>query len=111
MGLKHILSPEQEVANNIAEQLTNPGVLMCVNLPNDHEIIEVSAPSKLHGRTLQDIGLRKKYNINLVTLLKKDGDEHQIKGVPGPDTIIDKGDIIMIFGLTKEVNRFIEINA
>ena len=59
MGLKHILSPEQEVANNIAEQLTNPGVLMCVNLPNDHEIIEVSAPSKLHGRTLQDIGLRK----------------------------------------------------
>ena len=111
MGLKHILSPEQEVANNIAEQLTNPGVLMCVNLPNDHEIIEVSAPSKLHGRTLQDIGLRKKYNINLVTLLKKDGDEHQIKGVPGPDTIIDKGDIIMIFGLTKDVNRFIEINA
>ena len=111
MGLKHILSPEQEVANNIAEQLTNPGVLMCVNLPDDHEIIEVAAPSKLHGRTLQDIGLRKKYNINLVTLLKKDGGEHHIKGVPGPETIIDNGDIIMIFGLTKDVNRFIEINA
>jgi len=31
--------------------------------------------------------------------------------VPGPDTVIDEGDIIMIFGLTKDVNRFIEINA
>ena len=55
-GLETHSESEQEVANNIAEQLTNPGVLMCVNLPNDHEIIEVSAPSKLHGRTLQDIG-------------------------------------------------------
>lgn len=111
MGLEHILSPELEVANNIAEQLTNPGVLMCVNLPDDHEIIEVAAPKKLHGRTLQDIGLRKKYNINLVTLLKQEGEEHHIKGVPGPETVIDEGDIIMIFGLTKDVNRFIEINA
>ena len=32
MGLQHILSPEQEVANNVVEQLTNPGVLMCVQL-------------------------------------------------------------------------------
>ena len=111
MGLQHILSPELEVANNIAEQLTNPGVLMCVNLPDDHEIIEVAAPKKLHGRTLQDVGLRKKYNINLVTLLKQEGEEHQIKGVPGPETVIEEGDIVMIFGLTKDVNRFIEINA
>ena len=111
MGLQHILSPELEVANNIAEQLTNPGVLMCVNLPDDHEIIEVAAPKKLHGRTLQDVGLRKKYNINLVTLLKQEGEEHHIKGVPGPETVIEEGDIVMIFGLTKDVNRFIEINA
>ena len=110
-GLQHILSPELEVANNIAEQLTNPGVLMCVNLPDDHEIIEVAAPKKLHGRTLQDVGLRKKYNINLVTLLKQEGEEHHIKGVPGPETVIEEGDIVMIFGLTKDVNRFIEINA
>jgi Trk K+ transport system NAD-binding subunit len=57
------------------------------------------------------VALRKKYNINLVTLLKQEGEEHHIKGVPGPDTVIDEGDIIMIFGLTKDVNRFIEINA
>jgi trk system potassium uptake protein TrkA len=111
MGVHNVLSPEQEVANNVAEQLTNPGVLMCVNLPDEHEIIEVAAPKKLVGRTLQDIGLRNKYNINLVTILKKEEDGHHIKGVPGPDTLIGEGDVIMIFGLTKDVNRFIEINA
>ena len=111
MGIEHVLSPELEVANNVAEQLTTPGVLMCVNLPDEHEIIEVTAPKKLHGRTLEDIGLRKKYKVNLITVLKKSDDGHRIKGVPGPDTTIDEGDIIMIFGLTKDVNRFIEINA
>ena len=78
MGLQHILSPEQEVANNVVEQLTNPGVLMCVQLPDDYEIIEVEAPAKIIGRTLEDIGLRKKYNINLVTVLRKEGDGHHI---------------------------------
>lgn len=111
MGIEHVLSPELEVANNVAEQLTTPGVLMCVNLPDEHEIIEVEAPKKLHGRTLEDIGLRKKYKVNLITVLKKSEDGHRIKGVPGPDTVIEEGDIIMIFGLTKDVNRFIEINA
>jgi trk system potassium uptake protein TrkA len=111
MGLQHILSPEQEVANNVVEQLTNPGVLMCVQLPDNYEIIEVEAPTKIIGRTLEDIGLRKKYNINLVTVLRKEGDSHHINGVPGPDSTVNNGDIILVFGKIKDINRFIEINA
>lgn len=111
MGVDHILSPELEVANNVAEQLTNPGVLMCVQLPDDYEIIEVEAPPKIVGRTLEDIGLRKKYNINLVTILRKDGDGHHIYGVTGPESKVGPGDIILVFGQVKDINRFIEINA
>ena len=119
MDVDEILSPELEVANNVAEQLTNPGVKMYVELPDDYEIIEVEAPSKVIGRTLEDIGLRKKYNLNVVTLLKKtvnkDGDEerteHHIYGVPGPESTVSEGDILVIFGLDSDVNRFIEINA
>lgn len=119
MGVDEILSPEVEVANNVAEQLTNPGVKMCVELPDNYEIIEVEAPSKIIGRTLEDIGLRKKYNLNMVTVLKKttssEGDEekteHHIYGVPEPDSIIAEGDMLVLFGLNNDVNRFIEINA
>jgi len=119
MGVDEILSPELEVANNVAEQLTNPGVKMCVELPDNYEIIEVEAPSKIIGRTLEDIGLRKKYNLNMVTVLKKttsgEGDEekteHHIYGVPEPDSTIAEGDMLVLFGLSNDVNRFIEINA
>ncbi|CAI8366226.1 MAG: potassium channel family protein [Schleiferiaceae bacterium] len=112
MGVDHVLSPELEVANNVVEQLTNPGVLMCVQLPDEYEIIEVQAPAKIIGRTLEDIGLRKKYNINLVTLIRKEGDnQHHIYGVPSPETLVDQDDRILVFGQVKDINRFIEINA
>ena len=44
---------------------------MCMQLPDDFEIVEVKAPSAIFGRSLGDIGLREKYKLNLVTILRK----------------------------------------
>ena len=71
MGVTEILSPEDEVGGNVAEMLINPNVVMCMQLPDDFEIVEVKAPSAIIGRSLGDIGLREKYKLNLVTILRK----------------------------------------
>jgi trk system potassium uptake protein TrkA len=111
MGIKEVLSLEDEVSNNVAEQLINPSVLMSIQLPDNYEIVEIVAPNSIVGRTLADIGLREKYNLNLVTLLRKQTDEkHHIMGVPDPKTVIEIADIIIIFGTDKNIDRFIEIN-
>ncbi|MDX5326852.1 MAG: TrkA family potassium uptake protein, partial [Bacteroidota bacterium] len=91
MGISEILSPEDEVSSNVAEQLLNPGVLMCMSLPDDYEIIEVHAPRTLSNRTLADVGLREKYNLNLVTLLREQKGEHHIIGVPDAQTRVEEG--------------------
>jgi len=120
MGVTEILSPEDEVGGNVAEMLINPNVVMCMQLPDDYEIVEVKAPSAIFDRSLGDIGLREKYKLNLVTILrKKEGSteendnntkDYHIIGVPDSNTIIQKTDIIIIFGLTKNIERFLEIN-
>ena len=120
MGVTEILSPEDEVGGNVAEMLINPNVVMCMQLPDDYEIVEVKAPSAIFGRNLGDIGLREKYKLNLVTILRKNEDnlkendnsnkDYHIIGVPDSNTIIEKTDIIIIFGLTKNIERFLEIN-
>ena len=68
-------------------------------------------------RNLEDIGLRQKYKLNLVTLLRKqEGStsegtkDYHIIGVPDSKTVIEKTDIIVLFGLTKNIERFLEIN-
>ena len=111
MGITEILSPEDEVGNNVAENLVNPSVLMSLQLPDEYEIVEVKSPRAVYNRTLEDIGLREKYKINLVTMLRqgKDG-EHHIIGVPRADTVIQQDDIIIVFGKSNDITRFMEIN-
>ena len=116
MGVKEILSPENEVGNNVAETLLNPKLLTYAELPNQYEIVEVKAPPKVVGRTLQDIGLREKYDINAVTILQevtnsKDGKKDKyIDGVPSPDTVIKEADTVLLFGKVDDIERFLEIN-
>jgi len=111
MGIKEILQPEEEVGKNIAEQLFNPGVLMCMSLPDDYEIIEVQAPKSIAKRSLDAIGLREKYQLNLVTLLRKTKDEYHILGIPAAGSALEAEDLLVLFGKSKHIDRFIEINS
>mgnify|MGYP001210466560 CR=1 FL=1 len=126
MGVKEILSPEGEVSNAVAENLINPHVLMSVKLPDDYQIIEVKSPKGIAGRSLTEIGLREKYKINLVTLLRWDGQgeppaefmgenashvNHHIIGVPDGNMKIEQSDILLLFGTSRNIQRFIEINS
>lgn len=119
LGQVEILSPEFEVGKIVAEQLLNPSIVSVLQLPDNYEIAEVKSPKGSLNRSLQDIDLRGKYNLNLITIKreyeKKDEsgeilfDQHVI-GVPGPDTVIYDTDTIVLFGTAKDIQRFIDIN-
>ena len=118
MGVEEILSPEGEVGNVVAERLLNPSVLSVLQLPDDYEIAEIKAPKGTLNRTLENINLRDKYHLNLVTIkreyeVKKDSEvtfDQHIIGVPQPETVIYESDTIVVFGMTKDIEKFIEIN-
>ena len=109
LGVEEILSPEEEVGNNMAERLMHPSYNMCIELPDNYEIVEVEAPSTLVGRGLEDIDLAGKYHLNLVTVIKETGGEKHVVDLRS-DLVIEEGDEIVVFGLIKNVERFIDIN-
>ncbi|MBK5285270.1 MAG: TrkA family potassium uptake protein [Bacteroidia bacterium] len=118
LGLKEILSPENEVGSAVAERLLNPNIISTLMLPDDYEIVEIKTPPAIANRTIDDVGLRTKYNLNLITV-KREFDmnvkgqttrEQHIIGVPGSDTILYETDTIIVFGQAKDINRFIDIN-
>ena len=112
MGVTEILSPEEEVGINIAEKLMNPSMLMCMPLPDNYEIVEITAPKSVIGRSIKDLGLVAKYRLNLVTLIESNDDkELHIKGVIEDDEIIQSNHVLVVFGQTKDVERFIDINV
>ena len=112
MEVTEILSPEEEVGINIAERLMNPSMLMCMPLPDNYEIVEITAPKSVIGRSIKDLGLVAKYRLNLVTLIESNDDkELHIKGVIEDYEIIQSNHVLVVFGKTKDVERFIDINV
>ena len=118
IGVKEILTPEDEVAYVVREKLLNPNIVSFLQLPDDHEIAEIRAPKGVVGRTCDDVGFRNKYEMTLITIkrqyeLTKNGEdctEQHVVGVPKEDTVIQEKDTLVIFGAAKSVERFITIN-
>ncbi|MFM2189700.1 MAG: hypothetical protein RL491_86, partial [Bacteroidota bacterium] len=115
IGVSEILSPENDVGLAVAERLLNPNILTSLLLPDNYEIVEVKTPRSIANRTLGDINLRSKYNLNLITLKReteviKDGEvvkECHILGVPNSETVLIESDTIIVFGLVRDIERFI----
>jgi trk system potassium uptake protein TrkA len=120
IGVEEILSPESEVATIVAERLLNPSITAFLRLPDEYEIAEIKCPKGVANRTLEDIGLRDKYGLTLITLKRtyemkenQDGEvelEEHIIGVPKSETVIYETDTLVVVGLIRDVKRLIEIN-
>jgi trk system potassium uptake protein TrkA len=118
MGVKEILSPEDEVGVIVAERLTNPSLMSYLQLPDEYRVAEIKTPPNLIGRTLEEVNPRDKYNLSLITIKSEIGsndDEekltgHHIRGVPGSSTVLQENDFLIVFGKDKDIQKFIEIN-
>lgn len=118
IATRDILSPEDEVGSAMAQRLINPDILTFLDLPDDYEIAEIKAPVAVKNKTLEDIKLRDRYNLNLITI-QRDFEEMQdnevvksshLVGVPKAETVIFEGDTIFLMGKRKDIQRFLEIN-
>jgi trk system potassium uptake protein TrkA len=118
VGISEIFSPEVEVGLVVAERLINPNLVSYLQLPDGYRIAELIAPVNTIGRTLGDINLRDRYKLSLITIKKqfkvqgldKENVEQHISGVPDSKTILENTDNLVIFGKSKDIDRFIEIN-
>ncbi len=118
MGVKEILSPEDEVGVIVAERLTNPSLMSYLQLPDEYRVAEIKTPRNLAGRTHEEINLRDKYNLSLITIkgmeeTEEDGEKRKelhIKGVPVSSTVIKENDFLIVFGKDRDIQKFIEIN-
>ncbi len=119
LGIHEIVSPEVEVGISLAEKLLNPGMLTFMQLPDQYEIVEIEAPANIVGKRLDDLDLRRRYKINLITIKRlqnitdkagKETVEYHIIGVPQSDTIIDEKDTLLLMGIDRDISKFIEVN-
>ena len=111
MNVDRVLLPERIAAKRVATSLLLRGVLDSYTLSADYEIIEIHVPGHFTGRTLQEVNLRAKYRLNLVTVKRPKTapspempePEMEVLGVPDPDFTFAEHDVLVLFGMERHL--------
>ncbi len=111
IGADEVIMPEEETAQRLAQRLTRPNILAHLELAEGHSLVELQAPKRFHGESLGDINLRKKFGVTLVAIKKRisadneNGYEEKINDMPGADTVIQEGDILVLVGPDENIDH------
>ena len=115
IGVDEIVHPEEETAERWAKKLCLTNVIDSFKLSDDFSIIEVNIPKKFIGKTIEEIQLRRNYNILALTTIKKTEiksvvgktwNEDKVQGVASPDTLLEEKDILVIYGANADLRKF-----
>lgn len=104
LGISFVVEPEKDMALKLAEHLAKGDILNRILLEGDVGLFEVCVPKNFEGKTLQDLDLRKKYDINVVAI--KRGDKVIVP--PSPIDPLKEGDIFVIIAPSKQVQKFVK---
>lgn len=109
MNIEDLISPEAESSIQLSRKLSLNGIIDSFEVTENFIIAEIKIPPHLVGKKLEDINLRKKYNINLITIMrnikdKKSNTSLQTIGIPMPTTVFEENDILVVFGHEKDIS-------
>jgi len=112
IGADQVVLPEEEVADRLAGHLANPNILEHLELAEGHSLIQIRAPADWVGRTLGEIDLRRKHEVNLVAIKRRivsrtpeggETVEQQVVDLPMAHTVIREGDVLVLVGSTESL--------
>ncbi|WP_338791455.1 TrkA family potassium uptake protein [Bernardetia sp. Wsw4-3y2] len=118
LGVKEILSPEDEVGKLVAEKLLNPNMKAFLPLPDNFSIVEIQAPRRIVNRKIGQVRFKDNYALDLITIKRvyeeyHDGRkffaEHLINR-PTNDIAIEQSDVLIVLGKSNDVEKFVELN-
>ena len=107
IGADDIVNPERESADRWRNRLLAPSIMERIELAEGYSLTQIAAPQSFFGKTLDQLDVRKKYEINVVairrTMAETDGEgirrtRQYIISVPMADTVIEDGDILLLVG-------------
>ncbi len=116
LGVHQVLIPELQIAKQIVSLITSQEVMETTPLGEDYNIVHLRTPSAFIGKSLQELDLRIRYNVNLITIKRNVttmvGDTKETKqiiyGVPTATTILEANDVLVVFGRDKDIRKIVD---
>jgi trk system potassium uptake protein len=103
LGVNRVIFPEEEIARQLADQMTWPNVLDFLPIDPEYSFVEVASPDNWAGKTMQELDLRRKHNVWVVGI--KDALTGKLQMFPGGDYRLSADQILLVVGKQADVNK------
>jgi trk system potassium uptake protein len=102
VGADWVVFPERDMGIRVAHQLLSPNVLNFIEISKDYSVEEVKIPDRMMEKTLRELDLRAKFNLSVIAIRHED----EINISPSPDEKIDYGDVLVVIGENRDLEKF-----
>ncbi len=103
LGVHHVVRPEQDMGRRVAH-LVRGRMLDYIEFEDDFALVKTRPPTGVVGARLGDSGVRSRYGVTVVAV-KRSGEDFTYATA---DTVLRRGDVVIISGRTRDVERFSE---
>ncbi len=104
-GADEVVYPEKQVAKWAAIRYSSDHILDYIELDETHSIFEVSVPKSWIGRSIGQLDIRRKYNINIMAV-KNNG---KMTVSISPDTVLTEDNTMLVLGEYKALQKCFHI--
>ena len=114
VGADQVVIVEEQAGIDVAKRLLMPEIQEKVMLTTGHNLVEIKAKKQFIGKTLKELDLRRRFDVNVIAIQKKkiqvdeEGKVEEIEelnDVPSADYIIEEGDVLYIIGAEEDIER------
>ena len=104
-GADEVVFPEKQLAKWTAIRYSADHILDYIELDEDHAMFEIPVPDNWAGRSIGQIDIRKKYNINIMGVKRNGKLELSIS----PDMVLEAGQTMLVLGKNKDLEKCFRI--
>ncbi len=101
VGADEVVLPEYESGIRLAKNILSSGFIDIADISDDISVLELSVKPEWKGKTLRELELRKKYNINVIAL--KNGGNIEI--ALDPDQVLSQDAGMIVLADKKEIGN------
>ncbi len=101
IGADLVVHPERDMGRRLAHSLISNNIVDYLELSEEHSMVEVKSGRRMIGKNLIELNIRAKYGCNIVAIRRK----NDMIISPDPELDIKAGDILVIIGADKDINR------
>ena len=103
-GADEVVYPERLIAEWTATRNSGDYIMDYISLDSSHGLFEIKVPEKWVGKSLTELDIRRRYNINVVAF--KQGDDIVVGS--DPDKPLSADETLMIIGRNEDIYKHVK---